>query len=154
MNAYIKQLKTLYLSALGTPVIIALYFILTLSESPDNSIDNEMLLIFTTASIIFSLTAFVMSLFIPSRILNNNLKPDTSLEQKISLYRSYFIIRLALSEFSAFSYVLFLFVSKHQIFVILFFAFTILVLLTFKPPKAEQIIKTLKLSNQEVAQFN
>lgn len=154
IHTYVRQLKIIYFAVIGTPIMIAILFFLTFSEPQREGHDNESLFIFAFISFVFALFTFVLSNIIPPQIIKNQLKPDMPLSQKITIYKSYFILKLGLSEGSSFVYIMFLMTIEHQIFLIGFFVFTALIMFTLRPPTMEKIIQTLKLSPNEVAQLN
>lgn len=152
-NVYLKQLRTMYFAMIGMPILIGIVFLFIYGQT-QNQTNEDTLFILGPAGFVFSVSALVISIFIPPKILKNQLKHDMILSQKLFLYRSNFIIKLALAEAAALVYIPLFISTQSQFFLILFLVSAALMTFIVRPPSAEKIIETLKLAPEEIKQLH
>lgn len=144
----------IYFAVTGAPVMLTIVLTLTFSQPEKNATDDMSLFIFGGVALFFSLTTFALSVIFPPMILKSQIKPGMPLPAKLSVYRTYFILKLAISEASCTIYLIFFIPTENILFITGFFAFALIIFFILKPPTEDKIIQTLSLSPEEVSQIS
>lgn len=136
------------------PILIGILLYLAYDQPEYNTTNNEFVFIFGIVAVFFSITTYLLSVIIPRKLIQSQLEQSMPLLQKMSLYRTYFIMRLIFTEASSFIYIVFFLLLEHQGFLMVYFVFAVLAIITVKFPYIEKITETLKLSPEEMAHLN
>jgi len=86
--------------------------------------------------------------------LKSQIKHGMPLPAKPSVYRTYFILKLAISEASCTIYLIIFISIENILFITGFFTFALIIFFILKPPTEDKIIQTLSLSPEEVSQIS
>lgn len=148
---HLKSMNILYLALLGGQLMmfVMLYFAFETPEEAGNDVSVAGGFdIITIAMIFFFVSAAGMSFFLYNKRKQEGQNLKSSLMEKLTHYRSSFILRLALLEGANLTMLLiYFFVSKNMIFLILFGLGIALFLMA--RPTVDRIVQDYQLSGSE-----